>query len=111
MAIRPDWNQDGNLEFFVVPENCNIVILEGIAASIQLNNSNGSRYYGLLQGAHFLVAYPNFNLAADYTNRYLSGGSMQIFITNNRNGIAFTQGAGHILCIAIIETGFDVELP
>jgi hypothetical protein len=47
------------------------------------------------------------------TGYLLPGGTHQIFVTGNYNdaqgnGIAF---GGFYACIAVIETGFDVELP
>jgi hypothetical protein len=36
IAVLPNWNQDGNLEFFVVPEGCNMIVLEGIASDQRL---------------------------------------------------------------------------
>jgi hypothetical protein len=126
LAIRPDWNQDGNLEFFVVPEDCDIIALEGLASS-QCLIKNDHRFVKLLANTH----YPNFpppHPQFDFVDgQYLSGGINQIAIVGNfgdthGNGItcpgfAFYRQAGHrggpsgyMPCIAIIETGFDVEM-
>jgi hypothetical protein len=119
-AVLPNWNQNGNLEFFVVPEPCNIVILEGWAASQALGgnlSAEGQRsYWQLGAGQHFstttgrvipgnqLLNGGNF---VDVTNRILQGGTNQIYIMENRAGLAFN---GYMPCLAIIETRFDVEL-
>ncbi|MDR2420009.1 MAG: hypothetical protein LBD40_01655 [Puniceicoccales bacterium] len=132
MAIRPDWNQDGNLEFFVVPENCDILVLAGTISSqaLQRNNSN---YWPLNAGWHFQcnaaahmpefldpqrnpLGMANFPGLQNVNDQYLGGGDVQLIITGNwgdigngtkGNGVAFLQ---YMPCIAIIETGFDVEL-
>jgi hypothetical protein len=36
IAVLPNWNQNGNLEFFVVPEGCNMIVLEGTASDQRL---------------------------------------------------------------------------
>ena len=123
LAIRPDWNQDGNLEFFVVPEGCNITVLEGLASS-QCLTKNNHRFVKLLTNTY----YPNFPPQLNFVDgQYLIGGTNQIAIVGNfgdvhgngiiRPGFAFYRvnhpagQNGYVPCIAIIETGFDVELP
>jgi hypothetical protein len=36
IAVLPNWNQNGSLEFFVVPEGCNMIVLDGIASAQRL---------------------------------------------------------------------------
>jgi hypothetical protein len=128
-AVLPNWSQNGNLEFFVVPENCDIVILEGLAASQALGgnlSAEGQRSYWQLQAnQHFdagndvvIPVNQPLNRAnlANVTGQILQGGTNQIYIMRNGAGVAFSRpghpgGAnGYMSCIAIIETGFDVEL-
>jgi hypothetical protein len=129
-AVLPDWNQNGNLEFFVVPEGCGIEIFEGIVASMQMETGNGPfrrEYIQLRPGGH----YDYNGLSQDYrsrrnivTTQYLRGGVSQIYITDNygdvygnghnQSGFAFHNLLGlpsYMSCVAIIETEFDVELP
>ena len=132
-AVLPDWNQNGNLEFFVVPENCDILVLEGTISSQALRRNNGNYWY-LGVGWHF--RYNTVRHGPEFSDpggafwdmaganiqgvndQYLQGGSTQLVITGNYgnigngvigNGLAFLNG-GYMPCIAIIETGFDVEL-
>jgi hypothetical protein len=120
IAILPNWNQDRNLEFFVVPEGCNIVVLQGRAASMQLPSIVDHRpaiYYRLQLNQHYDQIFVNQAIGSHpldrrrVTNHYLQGGIQQIHITQNWAsghgvGVAF---AGYIHCIAIVQTGFDVE--
>jgi hypothetical protein len=102
-AVLPHWNQSGKLEFFVVPEGCDLVVLEGLAAAQCLRE--------------YTVRDPQtsqekqcrfFQNGKDVTGHYLEGGTNQIFITDNINGAAFDQ---HLLkCVTILETGFEVEM-
>jgi hypothetical protein len=117
IANLPDWNQNGNFEFFVVPERCNITILEGRVAAQQLKNSYNSRYfrlngrecYGMLFRDNVQAGQRN-----EVTKAYLQGGAIQMFVLLNSSisghniGNAFVN---NMPCFAIIETGFDVELP
>jgi hypothetical protein len=117
IANLPDWNQNGNLEFFVVPEGCNITILEGRVAAQQLRNSHDDKYFWLMAGEYYGIPFMDMvrdGQRNEATERYLQGGALQMFvllnssISNHNTGDAFIP---YISCIAIIETGFDVELP
>jgi hypothetical protein len=140
LAIRPDWNQDGNMEFFIVPENNNIWVIDGNAASQQLRSGrpNRQKFYQLQPNEHFtrnggqdMLQQSGGNMIPlvgagrnIVTNQWLQGGCRQIFIINNRHtnpdsprpifGDAFSDHVGNLFnympCIAIIETGFDVEI-
>jgi hypothetical protein len=122
IAVLPEWNQNGNLEFFVVPEGSNIVVLEGLASSQELTNINNYGQLGMgqhitiLRGPNGAVIGLQFPAGWNHQNlntRWLAGGVNQIAIVgnwdllNNRPGSAFQ---GCYQAIAIIETEFDVEL-
>ncbi|MDR0445322.1 MAG: hypothetical protein LBG98_03520, partial [Puniceicoccales bacterium] len=103
-AVLPDWNQTGKLEFFVVPEGCNLVVLEGLAAAqcltaYTVRDSRTSQE----KTCHFFR-----NKTDDVTGQYLKGGTNQIFITGNINGAAFNQEL--LKCVTILNTGFNVEM-
>jgi hypothetical protein len=36
LAVSPNWNQNGNLDFFLVPEGCDLFVLYGIASDQRL---------------------------------------------------------------------------
>jgi hypothetical protein len=118
MAVLPEWNQNGNLEFIVVPEGCDIIILEGLASSQKLIKPNKNKQLPLggharLQtiGSLQCVFLPQG--CSNVDEYYLRGGTNQIDIVDNwdnnlrRVGFAFRQCMS---CITIIQTGFDVEL-
>ena len=61
IAVLPEWNQNGNLEFFVVHEGSNIITLEGMASSQELQNTNN--YWRLNAGQHItIIRNPNIGL-------------------------------------------------
>jgi hypothetical protein len=117
IAVKSEWNQDGNLEFFIVPEGCNTIILEGPASSQKLTATNTNKRLPLgkharlqLIGSLLHVHLPQ--RCDDVDGHYhLRGGTNQIDIIGNYNigraGFAFLQ---YMQCVAIIQTGFDVEL-
>jgi hypothetical protein len=113
-AVKSEWNQNGNLEFFVVPEGCNIVVLEGVTASQQLALDPLS--YNNCQlpiNGHTVLVSGQIRLPQGCINingQYLRGGTNQIAITGNWNGRSGAAFLGYMSCIIIIETGFDVEL-
>ncbi|MDR0445016.1 MAG: hypothetical protein LBG98_01885 [Puniceicoccales bacterium] len=118
LANLPNWNQDGNLEFFVVPEECNITVLEGVVAAQQLNGGN-LRYFQLRGGEHYERNFlNNVSQRVEVTKNYLQGGAKtQIYVllngsySNHNVGIAFSNAnVDYIPCLAIIPTGWDVEL-
>jgi hypothetical protein len=125
-AVLPNWNQNGNLEFFVVPEGCGIVILEGQAASQALGgnlSTEGQRSYWQLGVGQHLDAVNDRVLPLNQplrgsnlinvTGQILQGGATQIYVMENGAGAAFFNPGGandYMPCIALIETGFDVEL-
>jgi hypothetical protein len=119
IAVLPEWNQNGNLEFFIVPEGCNIVVLEGVTASQQLaldplsyNNYQLPQPTPMMGGRVALVG-GQIRLPQGCTSingQYLRGGANQISITGNWNGRPGAAFLSYVPCIAIIETGFDVEL-
>jgi hypothetical protein len=137
IAVLPDWNQNGNLEFFVVPEGSDIQVIDGNAASQRLLSRNAS-FHQLQPNEHFvrngnqdMLQQANGNMIPlagagrnIVTNQWLQGGCRQIFIINNRHtdphnprpifGDAFYDYSvnhyfNYVSCIALIETGFDVE--
>jgi hypothetical protein len=132
IAVLPNWNQDCNLEFFVVPEGCNIVVLSGRAASQPLISSTNEAYWMMPLGVHFRCigqGQPEFlnpagaaiapgvgGLGQIQQNCHLLGGGSQVVITGNKNGSAFfivnhPAGAqGYMPCITLLETGFDREV-
>ncbi|MDR2419932.1 MAG: hypothetical protein LBD40_01240 [Puniceicoccales bacterium] len=104
-AVLPDWNQTGKLEFFVVPEGCDLVVLEGLAAAqclreYDIRNPDNPR---MTRKGRYYKQDTN----EDVTNHYLQGGTNQIFITGNINGAAFVQNL--LRCVTILDTGFEVE--
>jgi hypothetical protein len=123
IAVLPEWNQNGNLEFFVVPEGSNIIILEGMASSQELQNTNNYRWLNAGQNVTILRNPGNMIIGLQFpeghrnnpnlSTNWLDGGVTQVAIVgnwdslNNRPGNAFQ---GYYQAIAIIETGFDVEL-
>jgi hypothetical protein len=109
-AVRPDWNQNGNIEFFVVPEKSAIVVIEGRAASYQLF-SPPKRFFQLAIEEHAQMgrALPS-GLGSEVTNQWLPGGDNQIFVIANNRNQRRPIFIPYASCIAIIETGFDVEL-
>jgi hypothetical protein len=111
-AVKSEWNQNGNLEFFIVPEGCNIVVLEGRAALQQLTTSSYNNQK-LPRGGHATLVGGRINLplgCTDVNGQYLRGGTNQIAITGNWNGRPEAAFQPYMSCIAIIEAGFDVEL-
>jgi hypothetical protein len=110
IAVKGEWNQNGNLEFFIVPEGCNIVVLEGPTAAQQLSHRNQWR---LPVGKSVILVNGEIRLpqeCADINTQYLRGGSNQIAITGNWNGRPGVAFQPYMSCLAILETGFDVEL-
>ena len=93
IAVKGEWNQNGNLEFFVVPEGCNIIILEGVTASQQLTDSYNNQK--LPKGGHATLVVIGggievINLplgrCTDVNKHCLRVGTNQIAITGNWNG-------------------------
>jgi hypothetical protein len=107
--VRPDWNQNGNLEFFVVPEGSAIVVIEGRAASYQLSLLPPKRFFQLA-AEEYVQRGQALIVGVDVTNQWLSGGDNQILIIANSYGQRRPIFTPYGFCIAIIETGFDVEL-
>jgi hypothetical protein len=105
-AVLPDWNQTGKLEFFVVPEGCDLVVLEGPAAAQCLREYDirGPDNPSMTRKGRYYKQGTN----VDVTGRYLQGGTNQIFIIGNINGAAFDQNL--LKCVTILDTGFEVEM-
>jgi hypothetical protein len=104
------------LEFFVVPEGCNITILEGRVAAQQLRNSHNDRYFRLIEREYYGMLFTN-NVQAgqrtETTGGYLQGGAIQMFVLLNSSISGHNTGdafVNYISCLAIVATGFDVEL-
>ena len=85
IAVRPDWNQNGNLEFFVVPEGSAIVVIEGRAASYQLSLLPPKRFFQLA-AEEYVQRGQALIVGVDVTNQWLSGGDNQILIIANSYG-------------------------